>query len=115
MFVNGWTSSHPCFYFRFCAVFVPARSKAASTLSDVLAGIQGGQPGFSGEALRKAVMEACGWGEAGDCVVSEGPLLEVVRARVQVRTTSGRVFFLCCSLTVVVVVAMDWLVGLLVG
>lgn len=58
------------------------RSKAASTLAEVLAGIQEGRSGYKGEAFKQAVKEACGWGAAG----GDGPLLEIVRSRVEVRT-----------------------------
>lgn len=66
-----------------------ARSKAASTLADVLSGVQGGQAGYTGLALRKAVIDLCGWGGAagdsgGGGGGQAGPLLEVVRSRVQV-------------------------------
>lgn len=57
------------------------RSKAASTLAEVLSGIQEGRSGYKGEAFKQAVEEACGWGAAG----GDGPLLEIVRSRVEVR------------------------------
>lgn len=60
------------------------RSKAASTLAEVLSGIRSGQSGFTGEPLRQAVMEACGWGGADDFRSHGAPLLDVVRSRVQV-------------------------------
>lgn len=61
------------------------RSKAASTLADVIAGIQGQRNGYKGEAFRRAVTEACGWGEGGTESRRDGPLLQVVRTRVEVR------------------------------
>ncbi|CAM9823437.1 unnamed protein product, partial [Laminaria digitata] len=68
------------------------RSKAASTLADVLSGVQAGQPGYTGLALKKAVVELCGWGGAGDGGGDgqAGPLLEVVRSRVQDEKASVR-------------------------
>lgn len=60
------------------------RSKAASTLSEVLSGIQGRRSGYRGQAFRQAVMEACGWGEAGTERGHDGPLLETIRTRVEV-------------------------------
>lgn len=59
------------------------RSKAASTLAEVLSGIQEGRSGYKGEALKQAVKEACGWGGAGE----DGPLLDIVRSRVEVQQT----------------------------
>lgn len=64
------------------------RSKAASTLADVLSGIQGGRPGYTGEAFRQAVLEECGWVGAGSGPRQDGPLLEIVRTRVEVRLRS---------------------------
>eukprot|EP00752_Nemacystus_decipiens_P008134 g7274.t1 len=55
------------------------RSKAASTLAEVLSGIQEGRSGYKGEAFKQAVKEACGRGGAGE----DGPLLEIVRSRVE--------------------------------
>ncbi|CAM9604187.1 unnamed protein product, partial [Ectocarpus sp. 12 AP-2014] len=59
------------------------RSKAASTLSEVLSGIQGRRSGYKGAAFRQAVMEACGWGEAGTERRHDGPLLKTIRTRVE--------------------------------
>ncbi|CBJ30347.1 conserved unknown protein [Ectocarpus siliculosus] len=59
------------------------RSKAASTLSEVLSGIQGRRSGYKGGAFQQAVMEACGWGEAGMERRHDGPLLETIRTRVE--------------------------------
>eukprot|EP00903_Cladosiphon_okamuranus_P012149 g11397.t1 len=55
------------------------RSRAGSTLAEMLSGIQEGRTGYKGEAFKQAVKEACGWGAAG----GDGPLLEVVRSRVE--------------------------------
>ena len=57
-----------------------------STLSEVLEGIRKMPAGgVAGEPLRLAVMEACGWGGTEDkSPPREGPLLEVIRTRVQV-------------------------------
>ena len=71
---------------RSCAVLY--RSKAASTLADVLSGIQSGRSGYRGEAFRRAVLEACGWGAAEGGPRRDGPLLEIVRTRVEVSAMS---------------------------
>ncbi|CAM9107694.1 unnamed protein product [Ectocarpus sp. 4 AP-2014] len=59
------------------------RSKAASTLSEVLSGIQGRRSGYKGRAFRQAVMEACGWGGPGIERRHDGFLLETIRTRVE--------------------------------
>lgn len=71
------------------------RAKAAATLVDILTTVQrtqqqgGHHSSGAGGALREAVMEAAGWGQEMRSGLhggsrGEGPLLAVVRARVEV-------------------------------